>query len=483
MSCHSCGETHEGTPDLCPDCGAPLVSRECIESPASGTVDGRLVTDGGQPTDDESSEGQSTGGQSTGGQSNDGQASGGQSTGGQSTGGQSVGPAADGGQTPTGTAGGQGTAAGSDLDVGDLIGQLPLKAGATIGAFAVFIPYLLLTLTSYIPLQRDEFGISAELYAIIVGFGPGERFVDLFIAGSDVTALGNVDPNDYPSIATELDAVVDTLESQPEALLLPLYVFAPLVCYLGGRYLAKKYASGDSPLEYVRGALALPVGAFPITLIVSLVFGVEALAGAVLLGGLFVPLLFGALGGLTVYAFRDFSWGASKLIGWVAVLLGIQVAVVLAPIPELPGAFEIDLAEHFLFSLMMFVGAVNFAVGGGIQGLLMFLLIVLITVGAGFLRVYVSDLELPTALDGARLGSSVVLGFLAAVALLAIFLPFLSLVISLPFGMNVAFATVLPDVAKFTGIVLLAAIYGMVFGAGGGALAIWHRDRENTQVR
>lgn len=207
---------------------------------------------------------------------------------------------------------------------------------------ALLIPYLLLTLGSYIPLQREEFGIAAELYATIVGFGPGERFVDLFIGGSDISALANVDSSDYPSVATELDAVVGTLRGQPEALLLPLYVFAPLVCYLGGRSLAKKYASGDAVVEYVRGALALPVGAFPITLIVGLAFGVEALGGAVLLGGLFVPLLFGALGGLTVYAFRDFSWGVSKAYGWLAAVLGLVVAIALFPL-MMPGPISFEL--------------------------------------------------------------------------------------------------------------------------------------------
>lgn len=132
---------------------------------------------------------------------------------------------------------------------------------------------------------------------------------------------------------------------------------------------------------------------------------------------------------------------------------------------------------------MGFLSSVNFGIGRGVVGVMIFLLVLSAVVGAGLLRVYVSDLERRTVLEGAHLGSSVVLGFVAAVALVTLFLPFLSLVIALPFGMNMALAAVDPDVAKFTGIVVLAAIYAMVFGAAGGALAIWHRDRENTRLR
>ena len=522
MPCQSCGTTHAGEPATCPACGASRVVDGSTASAAGGAAAPTLVTDGGQPPEDESTGGQSTGGQSTGGQSTDGQSADGQSTGGQSSGGQSSsgqspggqstgGQAIDGGQANSGgqatggqssggqstggqttggqaggatpTGGGHPTGQGTTIDIGDVVSGLPLKAGTTIGALALLLPYVVVMLASYVPLERDQFGIGAELYATIVGFGPGDRFVRRFVDGTDISALANVRPEDYPSVAAELDAVLDTLRSQPEALLLPLYVLAPLLCYLGGRHLAKKYAD-DTPLDHARVALTLPLGALPIPLIVGLAFGVEALGGAIILGGIFVPLLFGALGGLTVFAFRDVSWGASKGYGWLAAVLGMLVAVVLIPLPSaFGGMLEFDLAERALFGMTGFLASVNFGIGGGAQGFLMFLLITLLTVGAGFLRVHRSGRSLPTVAVGARLGASVVLGFLAATALLAIFVPYLSLVISLPFGMQGAFAAVLPDVAKYTNIVLLAAVYASLFGAAGGAAAIWHRDRENTQLR
>lgn len=239
MSCQACGKVSEDSRDACPECGASLATNGCTDRSAGGAADGRLVADGGQPSGGEggdgsspsgtSTGGQSTGGQPTGGQSTRGQSTGGQRTDGQASGGQSADVSGSGGQAVAGqvaaspAGGGHGTGTGSNVDVGDILGGLPLKAGALIGFFAALIPYVLVTLISYVPPQEDEFGIGAELYATIVGFGPGDEFVGLFVGGTDISALANVRPSDYPSVASELDAVIDTLRSQPETLLLPLY--------------------------------------------------------------------------------------------------------------------------------------------------------------------------------------------------------------------------------------------------------------------
>lgn len=436
MSCHACEGRAAGGSEYCPTCGAALEGNGCTDDRP-----GRLLTDGGQ---------------STGGGGN----------------GRSVNERPD-------------RSGGSDIDVGAIVESLPLKGGVTIGVVATLLPWVIITLGSYVPLQRDEFGISGELYATIIGFGPGERFVDLFIGGSDITALSNVRPEDYPSVATELDAVLDTLIQQPEALLLPLYLLAPLLCYIGGRYLAKKHAAPDAPVEHVQVGVGMVLGALPVTILLGAIFGVQALGPAVVLGGFIVPLIFGTLGGLTVYAFRELSWTVSKGYGWLAGLIGLVLAVILVPLPTAAfgGIIEIDLAQRVLFAIAAFIGSTNFAVGAGLLGILLFLFILVVTGFAGFARSYRAEQATETVIEGARIGASVALGLVAAVALAAVALPFLQIVIQLPFGMNAFFAAVLPDVAKFTSIVALSTIYACLVAGAGGGLAVWYRDRENTQFR
>lgn len=350
-----------------------------------------------------------------------------------------------------------------------LVGRLPLAAGAFIGALALLVPYVLITVVTFVAADRgDAVSTAADMFFTVATFGPGERFVDGFVSVAAITSLGNVRPADYPSVEAELDAAISLLQTSPEAALLLLYVAGPWILYLGGRYLSRHYAAGETPADVAVTGATVAAGTLPVTLVLGLAFSPPNLLRTVLLFGLVLPAALGAVGGLSVYAFRRETVSTSKAAGWLGVLLGVLATFVLSP--WLP--FPLDLAQRASIAVMGFLAAASLDVGITPLSALIVVLVALAAVLAGYVRTSLALDAVESSADAARLGASVVLGFVGAVALLAAVAPLSTIVIGLPAGATTAFATAQPTVVDYLRILVVGGVvFPLVLGTAGGYLA------------
>lgn len=350
-----------------------------------------------------------------------------------------------------------------------LIDRLPLAAGGFIGAVALLIPYVVITVVTFVAANRgNPVSVAADMFFTIVTLGSGQRFVDGFISVSSITALENVNPADYPSVEAELRAAIDLLQASPDAALLLLYVAGPWILYLGGRYLSRHHALDETPIGHAIAGATVVVGTLPVLLVLGLAFSPPNLLPSLLLFGIVSPAVLGAAGGLSVYAFRRESAATSKLMGWIGVILGVLITFVLSP--WLP--YPLDLAQRMSVSAMVFLDVASAAVGLSLLTALISVLVVVTAVVAGFARSHLGRDDIETPADGARIGASVVLGYVGAVALLAVAVPLSTIVIGVPFGAASDIAAAQPTVTDFLRIVLLGGIvFPLLFCAAGGYLA------------
>lgn len=347
--------------------------------------------------------------------------------------------------------------------------ELPVAAGAFIGAIALVIPYVVITAVTYVAADRGSpIDVAASVFFTVVEFGSGQRVVGGFVSVTDISSLRNVRPSEYPSVEAELGAALDLLQTSPEAALFLLYMVFPWTVYLGGRYLARHYTPGESALDHARASATVVVGTLPTILVLGLVFSPPDLLGTLLRVGVVVPGLIAGVGALSVYAFRDVADATSKMVGWLGVALGVLVTLVLLP----PLPISLDLGQRFVLSAAGYLATASLEVGFGGRGLLLTFGVALAAILAGFVRASLSADEIRTRTDGVHLGASVVLGTVGAVALLGAVVPLFTIVISTPFGTSAVFATVVPTVATYVGYVIVAGVlFSLGFGALGGYLA------------
>lgn len=497
MECRICATDVPDAAASCPDCGAHV-------DHAYGSSD-RLRTDGGTgddpgegggPSDGESSDGEPPAGEPPAGEPSDREPPADETPAGEppadetpatedavpsspsdevpshasdhgQPGTRDPGPAAGGGAGAHPSERSPGAETASDR-VMDALDRLPLAAGGFIGAVALLIPYVVITVVTFVAADRgDPISVAADMFFTIVTLGPGQLFVDGFVSVSSITALRNVDPSDYPSVEAELDAAIDLLQASPDAALLLLYVAAPWILYLGGRYLSRHYALEATALGHALAGATVVVGTFPVVLVLGLAFSPPAVFQSLVVFGLCVPAVLGAIGGLSVYAFRRESAATSKVVGWLAVVLGVLVCFVLSPWLS----FSLDLAQRFSVSAMVFLDVVSLSVGGTLLAVLILVLVVLSAGLAGFVRAYLARDAIESPIDGARLGASVALGYVGGVTLLAVVVPLSTIVIGTP-GVGNALAAAQPTVAEFLRTVLLGGIvFPLIFGTVGGFLA------------
>jgi hypothetical protein len=386
--------------------------------------------------------------------------------------------------------------------------QFPLKLGTVLGAIAFLVPYLLVTIAAYwvyeeSPIPDPEMGafdVGAEVFLTIAGLGSGERVVDFFIGMADVsvTSPGEVDPADYPTVEDQLEAILPLLDSNPEVPLLLLYLVAPYVLFVSGRYLARHYAPSDATLDRVLAGATVALGTVPVVLGIGLVFETFSLVERVLFTGLFLPAGIGALGGLSIRFFDDHSVIVSTLFGWAAIALGVVVAAALLPLPDLGGAeLTLSFLDRLVVSLGAYLNAIEFNMGAHATGRLYFLLVAAVTVVVGFVRTWRAD-AVENRMDGARVGASIWLGFVATVALFLWVFPMSTALVDV-FVTNNGLSLVsglegeaiggvgrvlLPTIEAVVGvdsylhsIAVAGFIFPAIFGGIGGYLAVWYDEQ------
>ena len=444
-------------------------------------------------------------------------------------------PAGAGGQgAPTGQAGaplgGEGGQGEQYAEEGDLVNELkryPLKLGSALGAVAFLIPYGLLTLATFWAWEQppgqdtsvepggwevvdgsaswSELDVSAELFFYIVELGSGGAVVDLFRRSAGVAPPSEVDPSDYPTAEDQLDPLLDLLafDAIPDVPLLILFVLAPYILFISSRYLARQYTPGESYFEYAFAGATVTIGTTVIALLLGLVFPVTNFAGRFLLAGILIPGAIGAIGGLSIWAFDDHSALVSSLTAWATMVIGIGVAFLLVPIPDLglPDSASLNLAllDRIVLGLGAYINAAQFNPGSHAMGRLFFLLVMVLTIGAGFVRAWQVRDSVADRMDGARAGASIFLGFLATIALFLWAFPMATVLVDLSlsgsqFGgwflgiegeaIDGAAGASVPTIESvtsvesyFRAIFVAGLVFPMTFGAIGGYLAIWYRDR------
>jgi hypothetical protein len=400
----------------------------------------------------------------------------------------------------------------------DTLTDFPLKIGAALGMLAFFVPYLLITLASYWTYEQDPipgdpdmsaFDVGAEVFMTAVGFGSGDRIIDLYIgmADVDVTSPGEVDPSNYPTVEDQLGPLLSLLETHPEVPLLLLYIVAPYILFMSGRYLARHYAPSDSLADRMAAGLTLVLGTFPFVLLVGAVFDVFILLERIIFVGILFPAIIAGLSGASIWLFDKQSALVSSLVGWIAIGGSIAIGFVFLPLPALDLADDASLTLSFLDRLVVGLGgylnALKFNMGAHNKGRLYFIVVVLITIFAGFLRTWrLTDIE--NRMQGAIAGSSIWLGYLSTVALLLWAFPMLTILVDVAVESSPSFLgisnltlAIQPEaIENGTGsvsvqtiesvvnvdsylhsIVVAGFVFPAIFGGIGGYLAMWLNER------
>lgn len=378
--------------------------------------------------------------------------------------------------------------------------EFPLLLGGILGSLAMLVPFAVLSAITFVTNERDvpvnsdgdivmsgsetlgPLDVASESLFEFLQFGSGERVRDLFLVSSD-TNIGTVSPADYPTWETELQTLLPLLKQSPDLLMLILYILAPYILFIGSRFLARHYAPGQEPLDYVGAGATVAVGTLPIALILALAFTATDMVGAVLVGGLVVPAVIGALGGLTIYGFDDYSTLYSSLFGWVTILLGVLIAFFLSPFSSGSGASpDLETAQQFVVGLGGYLSTVRLDIVDGSEGKILLVAVVVTVFGAGFLRTWLVKDRVSDEMDGARVGASIFLGFVRPLVLLLGLFPLIVAFVEWPI-FNSAFSVGLVDSVisgsgdYLTAILIAGVALPMILGAVGGYLAIYVRDR------
>ena len=384
------------------------------------------------------------------------------------------------------------------------LADLPLTAGAVFGAASVLLPFGLLAGAALIFLDFEPLAAAARLFFIVAGFGSAATIVTTFLRGASFDSLSDVNPSDYPSVEKELGNTIDLLQTNPDAALLLLYFLGPFVLYIGGRYLSRNYALDGEMVDHATTGTAVVAGTFPVALLIGIVFGVEELIGRVLVVGLVVPAVIGALGGLSVYAFDDDTGFTSRLSGWAGVAGGLVVTFLLFdPVPDQAQAqlqeiqqqaaaagaesvaeeLTLTVPQKLVASIAGFLSTIQFEPGFGNQGTVILIAVALVTVLAGFLRAYLDRERIATKLEAAKIGARIVLGYATGVIFLTILLPLSTIVVTMPFSSRL-FAAVLPTANDLASIVLLGGVmFPAALGAAGGYLTAIYLERQGQPIR
>lgn len=377
---------------------------------------------------------------------------------------------------------------------------LPYGRGAAVGILSLVVPYVVVLAASLTVLSQRAADAGTNVFFMLVGFGPGDRIVDIFVTGSTISGLGNVRPEEYPDVQAELERTLDVLTSTPEALLLGVYVLFPLLLVLGGRYLARSFAVEDDLLAHAVAPIALLAGTLPVAVVLTAAFQVVQPGTRIVVVGVVLPLLFGLAGAMTVYGFRHVNWFPSKAYGWAAGILGVLLTGLLYPIPSGAG-ISVDPIQQFILGLHGYVATVSlgtglspitgafgapsgatqltsFGLGGGL-GFLLVLVTFGLVVLAGFARVYRNDRRILPGLEAARVGASIVLGFLPLVALVGIVMPLLLVVAGGPLGIGSILLGTSPNVSAYTSLLLVGGtLVPLALGGAGGYVAAWYQQRQ-----
>lgn len=411
--------------------------------------------------------------------------------------------------------------------------QYPLKLGTALGLIAFLVPYILISLATFFGYEKPpgenpgqetawtvvdgsaswtELDVSAELFFYVIEFGRGAVIVDLFRRSADVVRPSEVNPADYPTVEDELGPLLELLafDAFPEVPLLLLYIIAPYILFTSARYLARNYTPGERPHEYAIAGATVTIGTTFVALVLGLVFPVTDFASRLLVAGILLPAAIGAVGGVSIYSFDDHSALVSTLTGWAAMAAGFIVAFLLLPLPDLDGAeLQLSLLDRIVFAVGAYLNTAQFNIGSHTQGRLFFILVVALTIAAGFVRTWQSREDIEDRIDGVRVGASIFIGFLGTVALLLWAFPMgtaltdLSLFSTVPgnaadispgFSLYLAVqpealaegsrAVPVSTIRSVTGvasylkaILVAGVIFPMTFGGLGGYLAVWFRDR------
>lgn len=484
-------------------------------------------TQGGQPTDEQQGQGgrqanDTQGGQPSGHQPDSGQPQGTQPAGNTTQQSGQQDRLQQGSQPGTYTQGGgqaPGEPATDTTDTGgqflEQMGQFPLKLGAALGALAFFIPYLLVTIASLWTYEESPttdpelgaFDVGAEVFMTVAGFGSGDRIVDLFIrmADVDVTSPGEVDPADYPTVEDQLGPLLSLLDTSPEVPLLILYILAPYILFVSGRYLARHYSPSSAPVDLMVSSMSVVLGTLPIVFLVGLVFNVFAFLERLIFVGIFVPAIVGALGGLSIWLFDEQSALVSSLVGWLSIGASVAIGALLLPLPnlELDGSsLALSFLDRLVVALGSYLNALNFNMGAHNQGRLFFIIVALVTIAAGFVRTWRLDTEGRSRMYTAVAGSSIWLGFVATIALFLWVFPMSTIFVdvgfeSALFGGSDTSLTIqsgaidgsaggapIPTIERVIGvnsylnsIIVGGFVFPAIFGGIGGYIAGWFNDR------
>jgi len=395
------------------------------------------------------------------------------------------------------------------------MGEFPLKIGAGLGAVAFFVPYLLITIASYWAYEEtpttdpelSAFDVGAEVFMTTAGFGSGDRIVDLFIGmtDTDVTSPGEIDPSNYPTVEDELGPLLSLFDSSPEVPLLIVYILAPYVLFVSGRYLARHYSPSPAPVDRMVSGMTVVLGTLPIVFLVGLVFDVFALLERLIFVGIFVPGVVGALGGLSIWLFDEQSALVSSLVGWLSIGASVAVGAVLLPLPNLDlggSSLALSFLDRLVVALGSYLNVLEFNMGAHNQGRLYFIIVALVTIAAGFLRVWRLDTEERSRMYAAVAGSSIWLGFVATIALFLWVFPMSTIFVdvgfeSALFGGSETSLTIqsgaidgsvdgapIPTIERVVGvdsylhsIVVGGFVFPAMFGGIGGYIAAWFNER------
>lgn len=391
------------------------------------------------------------------------------------------------------------------------IQEYPVKLGAALGAVAFLVLYVLITVAVYwayeeSPLADPKMGpfdVGAEVFLTVVGLGSGQRVVDFFIgmADVDVRSPGEVDPSNYPTVEDQLGPLLSLLDSNPEVPLLIVYLVAPYALFVVGRYLARHYSPSETTLDCALAGATVALGTLPVVFVVATAFETFALLERIVFVGLVFPAGFGALGGLSIRFFDEQPAMVSTLFGWGAIAAGIVIATAVLPLPALglgDGGLDLSLLDRLVLGLGMVLNVLEFNVGTHLQGRLLFVLVAAVTVAAGFLRTWRVEEPIDHRMDGARIGASIWLGFVATVAVLLWVFPMSTVLVDVSLSGDlvglvagiegdaveglgsVAVPTVqaVVDVDSYFHTIAVAGfIFPAMFGGIGGYLAVWYNER------
>lgn len=395
------------------------------------------------------------------------------------------------------------------------MGEFPVKLGAALGALAFFIPYLLVTIASLwtyeeTPTTDPELGafdVGAEVFMTVAGFGSGDRIVDLFIrmADVDVTTPGEVDPANYPTVEDQLGPLLSLLETSPEVPLLIIYILAPYILFVSGRYLARHYSPSPAPVDRMVSGMTVVLGTLPIVFLVGLIFNVFAFLERLIFVGIIVPAILGALSGLSIWLFDEQSSLVSSLVGWLSIGASVAIGSVLLPLPDLDlagGSLALSVLDRLVVALGSYLNVLNFNMGAHNQGRLFFIIVALLTILAGFVRVWRLDTEDRSRMYDAVAGSSIWLGFVATIALFLWVFPMSTIFVDVGFesalfgGSDTSLAiqpdaidgsgggVPIPTIERVVGInsylhsiIVGGFVFPAIFGGIGGYIAGWFADR------